>query len=423
MDINSFDFLKKYIRWSFISVLIGIFAGLAVTVLISLLKWSSNTHENHPNLFWFLPFVGFFIGWAYLTFGKDASGGNNLLIDEIHDPKKILPFRMVPFILFGTVLTHLFGGSAGREGAAVQMGATLSDQISKFIKINIGERKILLVAGAGAAFGAVINAPIGGIIFGMEVIVIGRLKLFAIFECAIASFTAYYVTFLLHGPSIEYPRIEIPGFSFKIAFYIAIAGIIFGLSSRIFVYFTHLIENTLIRFVSYNPLRPFIGGIVLVFLYQFEGTKAYKGLGISGIAKGLTEPQGFNVPALKTLFTAVTIGSGFKGGEFVPLLFIGTTLGSALSSIFPVSFALLAAVGFAGVIAGATNTPLACSIVAMEIFGIELAPYAIIACFMSYYFSGHKGIYKTQRLEFKKHQIRMKIVNWFGELPKRFIKK
>jgi H+/Cl- antiporter ClcA len=398
-------------------------AGSAVTVLIFLLNWASITHEHHPNIVWFLPFAGFFIGWMYLNYGKDTSGGNNLLIDEIHDPKKILPLRMVPFILFSTVLTHLFGGSAGREGAAVQMGATLSDQISKFIKFDIGERKILLVAGAGAAFGAAINAPLGGIIFGMEVILIGRLKLFAIFECAVASFTAYYLAFLFHGPTIEYPRIEIPGFSFKIAFYIALAGIIFGLTSRIFVSFTHLIEKTLIRFVSYNPLRPFIGGIILVSLYQFEGTQAYKGLGIAGIAKGLTEPQGFNIPALKTLFTSITIGSGFKGGEFVPLLFIGTTLGSALGSILPVSFALLAAVGFAGVIAGGTNTPLACSIVAMEIFGIEIAPYAIIACFMSYYFSGHKGIYKTQRLEFEKHKIRMKVVNWLGELPKRFIKK
>jgi H+/Cl- antiporter ClcA len=423
LGIDSFDFFKNYVRWFFISVLIGLLAGLAVTALMFLLNWASITHENHPNLFWFLPIVGFFIGWMYLNFGKDASGGNNLLIDEIHDPKKILPLRMVPFILFSTVLTHLFGGSAGREGAAVQMGATLSDQISKFIKFNVGERKILLVAGAGAAFGAVINAPIGGIIFGMEVIVIGRLKLFAIFECAMASFTAYYLTLFLHGPSIEYPRILIPSFSFQISFYIALAGIIFGLTSRIFVSFTRLIEKILTRFVSYNPLRPFIGGIVLVFLYQIEGTQIFKGLGIAGISKGLTELGGFNIPAFKTLFTSITIGSGFKGGEFVPLLFIGTTMGSALGAIFPVSFQLLAAAGFAGVIAGATNTPLACSIVAMEIFGVEIAPYALIACFMSYYFSGHKGIYKTQRLEWKKLQLRQKLITLLGDLPNRFLKK
>ena len=154
-----------------------------------------------------------------------------------------------------------------------------------------------------------------------------------------------------------------------------------------------------------------------------EDTHQLRGLGIAGIGKGLTELQGFNIPALKTLFTSITVGSGFKGGEFVPLLFIGTTLGSALGAIIPVSFKLLAAVGFAGVIAGATNTPIACSIVAMEIFGEQIAPYAFIACFMSYYFSGHKGIYKTQRLEWRKHQIWMDILDWLGELPKRFIKK
>jgi H+/Cl- antiporter ClcA len=407
------NFLKKYIRWFFISVLIGLLAGLAVTALMFLLNWSSITHENHPNIFWFLPLVGFFIGWMYLNFGKDASGGNNLLIDEIHNPKKILPLRMVPFILFGTVLTHLFGGSAGREGAAVQMGATLSDQLHKFFKFDLEERKILLVAGAGAAFGCVINAPFAGIIFGMEVILIGRLKLFAFFECAIASFVAYYTASFFHTPHFIYPRFEIPAFSFQIAFYIALAGIIFGLTARIFVFSTHFIENTLKRFVTYNPLRPFIGGIILVLLYQLDGTHQFRGLGIAGISKGLTEPQGFDIPALKALFTSITVGSGFKGGEFVPLLFIGTNLGSALAAIIPVSFKLLAAVGFTGVIAGATNTPLACSIVAMEIFGIQIAPYAIIACFMSYYFSGHKGIYKTQRLEWKKHQIWINILNWF----------
>ena len=387
-----------------------------------LLNWASITHENNPNIVWFLPLVGFFIGWMYLKFGKDASGGNNLLIDEIHGPKKILPFRMFPFILSGTVLTHLFGGSAGREGAAIQMGATLSDQISKFIKFNLEERKILLVAGAGAAFGAVINAPLAGIVFGMEVILIGKLKPFALTECTIASFVAYYTASFFHSPHFIYPRFEIPAFSFQIAFYIAIAGIIFGLASRIFVFLTHLIEKTLARFVSYSPLRPFIGGILLVALYQMEDTHQFRGLGIAGIGKGLTELQGFNIPALKTLFTSITVGSGFKGGEFVPLLFIGTTLGSALGAIIPVSFKLLAAVGFAGVIAGATNTPIACSIVAMEIFGIQIAPYAFIACFMSYYFSGHTGIYKTQRLERIKHHFWLKILNWFGELPKRFIK-
>lgn len=414
------NFFKKYLSWFFISVLIGLLAGLAVTALMFLLNWSSITHENHPNIFWFLPFVGFFIGWMYLNYGKDASGGNNLLIDEIHDPKKILPLRMVPFILSGTVLTHLFGGSAGREGAAVQMGATLSDQISKFIKFDLGERKILLVAGAGAAFGAVINAPFAGIVFGMEVIVIGKLKLFALFECAVASFVAYYTSAFFHTPHFIYPKFEMPSFSFQLIFYIAIAGIIFGLASRIFVFSTHLIEKILIRFISYSPLRPFVGGILLVLLYQIEGTQQFRGLGISGITKGLTEQQGFDIPALKALFTSITVGSGFKGGEFVPLLFIGTTLGSALAAIIPVSFKLLAAVGFAGVIAGATNTPLACSIVAMEIFGMAIAPYALIACYMSYYFSGHAGIYKTQRLERKKHHLRMQILDWLGELPKRF---
>lgn len=399
----------------------GALAGIAAAVFLILLDWATTFRDANPVIIWVLPFAGLFIGWTYHRHGKDVAAGHGLILDEIHNPKKTVPLKMAPFILFGTVLTHLFGGSAGREGTAVQMGASLSDQLTNFFKIEADERKILLVAGAGAGFGAAIGAPWAGVIFGMEVINVGRLRLFAWLECLIASFVGYYTTLIIGAHHSFYPRIEIPQFEFKIAFYVLLAGIIFGLASRVFVMATHFVEKTNARWISYPPLKPFLAGCLLILLYYWEGSYRYVGLGIPYIQDSLVHTQQFKEPFLKALFTAITVGSGFKGGEFIPLVFIGATLGSALSVLIPVAFQLLAGVGFAAVFAGASNAPIACSIMAMEIFGWKIAPYALIGCFMSYYVSGHHGIYRSQKIDKKKHQRLLELLSWLGELPRHFL--
>jgi H+/Cl- antiporter ClcA len=400
---------KRYIRWSGLSIGAGVLAGLAAAAFLHSLDWATQFRQAHPQVIWALPVAGLFIGWLYRSYGRDVSGGNNLILEEIHDPRNVLPVRMAPLILLGTVITHLFGGSAGREGTAVQMGASLSDQLAKIFPVEPEERKILLIAGAGAGFGAAIGAPWAGMIFGMEVIWIGRLRLFAWFECFVASFTATAVTWMLKAPHSQYPRIEIPGWDWQIFFFVALAGVAFGLTALLFSKLTHAVEKVLHRLIA-NPMwKPFVMGMILVALYHLEGSYRYVGLGIEWIQSALQAPVTFQEPMLKMFFTSLTVGSGFKGGEFIPLVFMGTTLGSALSIILPVSFSLLAAVGFAAVFAGAANTPIACSLMAMEIFGFQIAPYALVACFVSYFCSGHSGIYKSQRIHIKKHHLLLKI--------------
>lgn len=328
---------------------------------------------------------------------------------------------MAPLVLGGTLLTHLCGGSAGREGTAVQMGASLSDQLSRFFDIEINERKILLAAGAGAGFGAAIGTPWAGVIFGMEVLNVGRLRLFAWFECAVASFIGYYTTIFMQAPHSRFPKYAHDGFSLKALFWVAIAGIAFGQAAKFFTQLTHFIEKINAKFISYPPLKPFCGGLILVGLFYLEGSYRYVGLGIPFIKEALSSPDTIRDPLFKMFFTAITIGSGFKGGEFVPLVFIGTTLGSALSRLIPISFQLLASIGFAAVFAGASNTPIACSIMAIEIFGAAIGPYAIVGCFVSYYFSSHHGIYKSQRIYIKKHDKLLANLRWLGDLPKRFL--
>lgn len=415
--------ISRYLRSGFLSVLVGLLAGLAATVFLILLQWATVTREHHPALIWFLPLAGLGIGLVYYFFGRDVASGNNLILDEIHDPQKLIPLRMTPMILVGTVVTHLFGGSAGREGTAVQMAASLADQVSSVFRVGPDERRILLVAGAGAGFGAAIGAPWAGMIFGMEVIHIGRLRLFAWFECLIASFVGYYVTVLMQAPHTVYAQIQNPAYDAKTLFTVIFFGCVCGVVAFSFIQFTHLIERLFQRMIIWSPLRPMIAGLVLVFLYHVEQTYQYVGLGIPVIQEALARPVDFLVPLLKGFFTSLTVGSGFKGGEFIPLVFIGTTLGSALSVLFKISTPLLAALGFSAVFAGASNTPIACTIMAMEIFGLEIGPYALLACFGSYYFSGHKSIYKSQKIITKKHEGFISVVSWFGELPKRFINK
>ncbi len=410
----------EYLKWTGLSAIAGILSGAAASAFLFALDFATRFRLDHREIICFLPIGGFIVGWAYHHFGREVAGGNSLILDEIHDPQKIIPLRMAPLVFLGTVITHLFGGSAGREGTAVQMGATLSVQLANFVKVANDERKILLVAGAGAGFGAAIGAPWAGVIFGMEVIQIGRLRIFAFPECFIASFCAYFLTRILHTPHTIYPSAAIPELAWSAFFWVAIAGIFFGIVAKFFADFTHLIEAAGKRFIRYSPLRPFVAGILLVLLYRWEGSYRYAGLGMEGIQGALQAPSSLPVPAFKLLFSALTVGSGFKGGEFIPLVFIGTTFGSALSLFLPLSFSLLGALGFAAVFGAAANTPIACTIMAAEIFGYRIAPFAAVACYMAYYCSGHSGIYRSQKIYRKKHKRIMEILGWLGELPRRF---
>jgi H+/Cl- antiporter ClcA len=372
----------------------GVLAGLAATVFLYLLDLATNFRETYPVIIWGLPLAGFLLGWVYHHYGQDVAAGNNLIFEEIHNPKKVLPLKMAPFILFGTVWTHLFGGSAGREGTAVQMGASLTDQLGRRFHLSAEERKYLLIAGTGAGFGAAIGAPWAGFIFGMEVIHAGKLKFYAWVECAIAAFVGYYTAILLQAPHSQFPRFSMPAFEFKTVFYITIAGLFFGLTAWTFSHLTHAIEKAQSKLFRYAPLKPLVAGVLLVFIYYLLGTTKYAGLGIPTIQAALQNAETFITPLLKMILTALTVGSGFKGGEFVPLVYVGSTLGSALSTVLPVSLPLLASLGFAAVFAGAAKTPLACAIMAAEIFGWHLAPYALLTCYVSYFASGKKSIYK-----------------------------
>lgn len=396
---------QHYVKWIFLSSLIGVGCGVASTIFLRTLELTTEFREAHSWLLFLLPLGGLIVGGAYHYWGKSVEAGNNLIIDEFHDLKNVVPFRMAPLVLFGTLATHLFGGSAGREGTAVQMGGSIADQFTRIFKMTPEDRRTLLMAGMAGGFGSVFGVPFAGTIFGLEVLAIGKLHLWALVECATAAFTAHYVTQLLgvHHTSYVHPTLEIPN-SFVFWASVTFAGVLFGLTAKLFALMTEQIKASFKKIFPYLPIRALIGGafISLVF-FLVPLTTRYAGLGVSIIVDALKAP----LPAYdwigKLTFTAFTLGVGFKGGEVTPLLFIGAALGNALSGFLPIPLPILAVMGFVAVFAGAANTPLACTIMALELFGPQIGIYALVACFVSYAVSGHRGIYHAQRVHKRKN--------------------
>ena len=404
------QFLIKYsiipyiFKWLLICLVISILIGSASAGFLKSLNWVTDFREGNLWIVALLPICGFLIGLLYHHYGKEVEGGNNMLIDTIHEPKQIIPFKMAPLVYLGTIATHFFGGSAGREGTALQMAGSIADQLSKPLKLTNSDRQTLIIAAVAGGFGSVFGTPLAGTFFALEFYRIGKIRSTAIFPAFITAIMSDIVTKLWNTPHTHYNISTIPTINFTHILLVIIAGIIFGLCALIFSKSLKNLGSFFKTKITYAPLRPFIGGVLVAATVFLLGTSKYIGLGIPTIVQSFNEQLSFYDFALKLIFTVVTLSAGFKGGEVTPLFFIGATLGSALSFIIPLPISLMAGIGFVAVFAGATNTPIACSIMAIELFGVDIGVYAAIACVVSYLVSGHNSIYMRQMVGEPKHQ-------------------
>lgn len=369
-----------------------------------LLQATTDLRNENNWLIYLLPVGGLLTGGLYHFFGRKVESGTSLLIQEFHDPRTVAPLRMAPLVLAGTLLTHLFGGSAGREGTAVQMGGSIADQFTHLFKLSRDERRTLLMAGISGGFASVFGVPVAGMVFGLEVLAVGRLHVWALIECAIAAFVAHYVAVAIGVHHTVYAQPEAINLTANSGFLAIFAGLCFGLAARVFVFLSEQIGKGFKAQFPLLPVRAFVGGAVVAAIYYLLPlTTRYAGLGIPLIEDTLKTPTLVYDWLGKILFTAVTLGSGFKGGEVTPLLFIGASLGNALSTVLQLSLPMLAAMGFVAVFAGAANTPIACTIMAVELFGPNVAVYAALACIASYAVSGHYRIYRAQTIHWQEY--------------------
>ncbi len=386
-----------FLRGYFIASLAGVLSGLASALFLYSIEGATHLRESYPWLILLLPMGGFAIGWIYHRWGRGLEGGSNLLLDEIHDPKATIPMRMAPMILAGTVITNIFGGSAGREGTAVQMGGSIAAQLAKWLQLSGDDRRMLLVAGMSAGFGSVFGVPFAGAVFGIEVLRIGRREWPLFGECLVASLVAHFICLGCGVHHTVYPSPEIPQVSFSVFALIAVSGVAFGFCASVFTGFTHFI-SLLFKRIRSAPLRPAVGGVMVALGFFVMGTDRFAGLGVPVIVEALSHWVPVSDFAWKLLFTSLTLGSGFKGGEVTPLLYIGATLGNSLGHFLMLPFSLLASLGFVAVFAAAANTPFACTVMAMEIFGPKVGAFAFVACMTSYFFSSRRGIYSSQKI-------------------------
>lgn len=397
--MNRTELVRNFILWLGLAGFVGVLSGSASAIFLVSLDWATNFREANPWLIALLPLAGFGIGYVYHHYGANSVKGNNLLLEELYQTKNPIPLRMTPLVFFGTIFTHLFGGSAGREGTAVQMGSSLADQLTKWFSLDQENRRLIIICGVAGGFASVFGTPLAGAIFSLEWMLTHKFRRKSIYPALLTALVANWTCELLWGVGhTVYSIPKVPIHTLMNLAWVIPAGIAFGLAARLFVETGHGISAIFKYTISYPPLRPVVGGVLIALIVYFSGSTTYIGLGIPRIVEAFEVPVPWYDWLAKTGLTGLTLGSGFKGGEVTPLFFTGATLGNALSPWIPLPLALLAGMGFVGVFSGATNTPIACTVMGMELFGYESGIFLGMACLIAYFSSGRASIYDSQNL-------------------------
>jgi H+/Cl- antiporter ClcA len=409
--------LKHLLKWTVLIIPIALVIGSSIAFFLWLLHAAIHFRFAHSWLLFLLPLAGLLIHFIYQSIGKSSEKGNNLVIEQIHEPGGGVPKRMAPIILITTVITHLFGGSAGREGTAVQIGGSIAAMFGSWFKLKEQDMRMILTAGVAAGFGAVFGTPLTGAIFAIEVLTIGKLQYDALISALIAAIVGDMTVAAWHVSHVHYHIDILPAyaplmvsklfhFDLLLLVKVIVASAAFGLASYLFAGMVHEIKTICLKMFKHKWMIPVFGGLFIIGLYFLNGKPDYLSLGVDPeYPNAVTITSAFRAGGAdtwswlwKTIYTTITLGTGFKGGEVTPLFYIGSTLGNTLSGVLNAPVSLFAALGFIAVFAGATNTPLACTFMGIELFGGEHALLFAVACFTAYFFSGHSGIYSAQRI-------------------------
>lgn len=381
-----------------LALVIGVAVGAVDTLFGKVLLAVTAFRELHPvPLLPFLPVAGLIILFLYRRLGKNSIKGMSLVFEAGHGEIEEIPGRLVPLIIGSTWLTHLFGGSAGREGVAVQIGATIAHRAGRRVPIE-NSAKILLVSGMAAGFSGLFQTPVAAFFFAIEVLAVGRLEHRALFPALIASFSASYTSHLLGLEKFSAPLHDAVAFSWPLLFKLVLLSVAFGLTGGLFAQALHRMKALLAQRFPDPMRRIFVIGALVAALSLLCHMGRYSGLGTNLISLsfhgGAVYPYDF---ALKFLFTVVTLAAGFQGGEVTPLFSIGAALGITLAPVLGLPPAFAAALGYACVFGSATNTFLAPMFIGAEVFGFAYLPYFFVTCVLAYVFNANQSIYALQK--------------------------
>lgn len=391
------------LRWILFSILSGLSIGAVGTLFYYCMTYATNARANHPWLLFLLPAGGVLIVAAYRLLHDEKDTGTNLVLSAIHSGES-LPLKMAPLIFLSTVLTHLFGGSAGREGAALQLGGSIGNSLGRQFRFDEKDQHIMIMCGMSAAFSALFGTPMAAAVFSMEVVSVGIMHYSALVPCVISSLVAHGVALYFGIFPEQFLVHEVPDFSvwsggLTLLLAICCAGV-----SVLFCIALHLSEHLYQTYLKNPYLRILAGGALVVILTLLVGSQDYNGAGmpvIEACFENQYVPYSF---LLKILFTALTLGAGFKGGEIVPSFFIGATFGCLMGNVMGFSPALCTAIGMGAVFCGVTNCPITSLLICFELFGYTAMPYFLLAVAVSYMLSGYYGLYHSQKIVYSKYK-------------------
>ncbi|MDF0478910.1 chloride channel protein [Vagococcus sp. PNs007] len=395
MKVNSQ--IKSLGIWLIVSSMIGVGMGLLSAFFLKSLAVVTAIRETNPWLLLGLPLVGMTTIYCYERFGGESKRGNNLVIERANGGQEKIPMQLIPLTLFGTIATHLFGGSVGREGTAVQMGGALAEKVASLFKLGPLDREIVIICGISGGFSSVFGTPFAGCMFALEVLCIGKLRTPALIPSLITALVAYGTTVLLKVSHTHYQVGELPSFSVALLLKLLVCAILFGLVSRLFSWGIRQLKETYAKFIRNPILRIGFGAILVLMLVLLMGTTRYNGLSLPLLEEAFSGEHHTWDFLNKLILTVFSLGAGFQGGEVTPLFEIGATLGATLGQVLIIPVGFVAALGFIGVFSGATNTPIACLIMGIELFGEDMIGWLLPISVISYLVSGQVGIYSSQQ--------------------------
>ena len=378
---------------------VGGVGGVISIAFLQSLRVVNEYRVDNSWVLYLLPVAGLFIGLSYHFLGASVSQGSNLVLEEIHEPGAGVPRRMAPMVFLGTTISQLFGASTGREGAGIQIVSSVTDAIARLFSPTYETRKVLLITSIAAALGGLFAVPVAGVVFALEVQERGRIRYEAILPASVASLISFRI---VEAAKLERPiRSAIPDvtMNWTLGWKIAVLGIVCALLATSFIQLTHFIQHITKQFVSWPPLRPVVGSVVILLLVLVSGTRDYLGLSVELSEKAYVGAASVVAVAFlwKMVFTSVSLGTGFVGGEMVPIFIIGALAGGQVGHVLGESMPLFAAVGMVAMFAAASNTPIACVFIGLELFGGATVIPIALGCVVAYVVSGEHSVYHSQR--------------------------